>query len=249
MARRGSERRMDVLLQELRQVLAEIDQREGRSNRSRPYNPASESAIASAERRLQIEFPPSYREFLRLHNGWDGFNAGDICVLGVSGSAYERALAQWKADLIMFEKSFRRRGPNYVQELRKKSRGDNNVIHIPDHVPFATNYNGDWWVFDKNLKKADGEYEIARVAHGEDVEDREESFLAFVNANLRRKQTQLGKLGSTSQDSGSRQGTAAAVKSGRERGRASGARGSKSTGRKPGKPGKSRTASSDRKKV
>jgi len=185
---------MNVLLKELETALAEMDRREGRSG-SKPYRPSSEAEIAAGEKRLKFKFPPSYTEFLRLHNGWDGFNAGDIGVLGVSGPGYKNALAQWKADLTMFEKSFRRRGRNYAEELSEKSKQDADVIYVPEHIPFATNYNGDWWVFDRNRQLLDGEYEIARVAHGQDVEYREPNFRAFVEDNVRRVQGKLRKLG------------------------------------------------------
>jgi cell wall assembly regulator SMI1 len=191
---KAKERGLDSLLKELEPVLNEIAQLSAKPLQYKPYGPASEAAIAAAEKRLKFKFPSSYREFLRLHNGWDGFNAGDICVLGVSEAAYKKAIGQWNADLAMFEKSFRRRGKTYVQELREKSVDDPEVIYVPDQVPFATDYNGDWWVFDSNRKSTDGEYEIARVAHGEDVEDREQGFRAYVENNLHRCHAKLRKL-------------------------------------------------------
>jgi cell wall assembly regulator SMI1 len=195
MAGKSKENRMSLLLQELEPILAEIDRRKGRSGRSKPYGPSSEADIAAAEKRLKFKFPPSYTEFLQLHNGWDGFNGGDIAVMGVSGPGYKKPLAQWKADLAMFQKAFRRRGREYAEELRENSKQDADVIYVPEHIPFATNYNGDWWVFDQNRKLSAGEYEIARVAHGQDVEYREKNFHAFVEDNVHRVRGKLGKLG------------------------------------------------------
>jgi cell wall assembly regulator SMI1 len=194
MAGKSQKNRMKLLLQELEASLAQIDRSEGRSGRSKPYRPSSEADIAAAERRLKVRLPPSYVEFLRLHNGWDGFNSGDISVLGVSGPGYKKAHAQWKADLAMFEKSFRRRGQAYAEELREKSKQDADVIYVPEHTPFATNYNGDWWVFDQNRGSSKGEYGIARVAHGQDVESRWQSFQEFVEDNVRRVQGKLRKI-------------------------------------------------------
>src|SRR5882672_5195623 len=34
------------------------------------FAPASEEQIAAAEKRLKIQLPPSYRDFLRVSNGW-----------------------------------------------------------------------------------------------------------------------------------------------------------------------------------
>ena len=80
MAGKSQKKRMSVLLQELETALVEIDKREGRSGGSKPYRPSSEADIAAAEKRLKLRFPTSYVDFLRLHNGWDGFNGGDIGV-------------------------------------------------------------------------------------------------------------------------------------------------------------------------
>src|SRR5690242_94056 len=37
--------------------------------------PASDEAIAQAENRLEKELPPSYREFLKVANGWRVFDS------------------------------------------------------------------------------------------------------------------------------------------------------------------------------
>ncbi len=38
--------------------------------------PATDEEIASLEKRLGMPLPESYREFLKLHNGWSDFDAG-----------------------------------------------------------------------------------------------------------------------------------------------------------------------------
>lgn len=38
--------------------------------------PSTMAQIAELERRLGFSLPPSYREFLSLHNGWNGFDGG-----------------------------------------------------------------------------------------------------------------------------------------------------------------------------
>ena len=39
---------------------------------------ASEKEIQFSEKRLGIKFPPSYRNFLRVTNGWEGWNLSEI---------------------------------------------------------------------------------------------------------------------------------------------------------------------------
>jgi predicted DNA-binding WGR domain protein len=58
----------------------------GANYRSKPLPPASPTEIAAYERKLGCTLPPSYREFLLLHNGWQAFWGG-TWIAGVSGMA------------------------------------------------------------------------------------------------------------------------------------------------------------------
>ncbi len=66
----------------------------GAAERSKPFPPATVAEIAAFEAKLGYALPPSYREFLRLHNGWQCF-WGDSWIAGVSGKA--RAFVQSRA--------------------------------------------------------------------------------------------------------------------------------------------------------
>jgi predicted DNA-binding WGR domain protein len=56
------------------------------ADRSRPFPPASEAEIRAFENKLGYKLPPSYREFLQIHNGWQQFWGG-TWIAGVSGKA------------------------------------------------------------------------------------------------------------------------------------------------------------------
>ena len=54
--------------------------------RSRPFPPASAAAIRAFEKKVGASLPPSYREFLALHNGWQCF-WGSMWIGGVDGKS------------------------------------------------------------------------------------------------------------------------------------------------------------------
>lgn len=73
-----------TLLQDIRRVQREImSVAPYRDFGLRPSTPASGAAIIAAEKRLGRALPPSYREFLMLHDGWPRFYDG-ATLLGTS---------------------------------------------------------------------------------------------------------------------------------------------------------------------
>ena len=168
-------------------------------NKLLPIRQLLRKDIKAAEQNLSFNFPPSYRAFLKLHNGWRGFNAGDICVLGVSGPGYTEAAKELKRYLTMISKAYRREGPRHVDELQEQEKTDPNIIYLPGHPVVALNFNGEFWVFDRNRSAKDGEYEIAQVSRGEDVEMRYCSFLHFVDNTIQRLEHRLDDLGGDSE--------------------------------------------------
>jgi predicted DNA-binding WGR domain protein len=64
----------------------EDEERLPAGDRSKPFPPASEKDVAAYEAQLGLRLPPSYREFLLVHNGWQRF-WGDTWIAGVSGKA------------------------------------------------------------------------------------------------------------------------------------------------------------------
>jgi cell wall assembly regulator SMI1 len=199
-------KQMKPLLETLGEILAEIDRIEEPKRASEPYPPAAEDEIAAAEKRLGHAFPPSYRAFLQLHNGWHRFRY-DWSVVGVSGPGYVDA----HKDIIMYvniyDKSFRRGIPCPPDELKEREPKDSTVIYFPDHYPIATNFNGDYLVIDRNRQRDAGEYEIARVELGYSVVKRYPDFMAYVDDTLKFMRSALKEVG----------GKPAAVKSAQRR--------------------------------
>jgi cell wall assembly regulator SMI1 len=178
MNERAASERLAAMLAQLYAWAVELDRIEEPSpqDRTRPLPPAPESDIAAAERRWRFKFPPSYRAFLKLHNGWKNFSF-DWWVLGVSGMP--AAEKEWKRDAASFEKDLRKAGATAIAKLRSQSTTDAAVMYWPDHVPLAVDFNGGFMVFDRNRCRDDGECEIVEI-RAEEVDRRLPNFLAFV---------------------------------------------------------------------
>jgi cell wall assembly regulator SMI1 len=181
MAKKASIEALESLLVRLEALRQEIDAVEEASpgDRSLPYPGASDSDIAAQEKRLRFAFPPSYRAFLKIHNGWRNFSY-DWSIMGVSGAGFEKAQREWTREAEKFDRQSKRRKD--LQKISQTSKSDPSVIFWPEHVPLAVDYNGGFRVFDRNRPGPDGEYDIAEVYAGsEEALNREPHFIAIVN--------------------------------------------------------------------
>ena len=184
------------LLDRIHALLQESDRIEerGTSYRTKPYPPATEAQIAAREKALDFKFPPTYRAFLKIHNGWRGFPI-DFAMFGVSGAGYLRPAKELASYLKVFERTFRRQGRTHVEDLKRKEKSDPDVIYMPHHPSIATDFNGVFTVFDRNRPLAESEYEIADVSSGQFVERRFHGFqklLDDVYAHARARVIEIG---------------------------------------------------------
>jgi len=182
--------RLIPLLDRLYALLKQIDRNEGHVGYTKPYPPAAEEDIVKAEARLDFRFPGSYRAFLKLHNGWKNIRYS-WSILGVSGPGYAQAEKQWKNDVQMFEKAFRKDGPRHADGLREKEKEDPEVIYMPHHPPLATDFNGEYLVFDRNRPGKGGEFEIAWVTNGEFVDFRYKDLIEYTEQNVSQARGEL----------------------------------------------------------
>jgi hypothetical protein len=148
--------------------------------RTEPYPPATEAAIAAAEKKLVFAFPPSYRAFLALHNGWRKFNGGDITVLGVSGPGYDKLPPAIKGqrrekrtpkqvfddEVALQEKAWKRPREKAEAEALREQDANGEAIYFPRHPPVAVNYNAGVVVFDRHRRAKSGEYPVVPIKFG-----------------------------------------------------------------------------------
>ena len=157
----------------LKQQLAQIRQHQLEITRDAPYRDfglaghpgASRTAIRAAEQRLGRPLPPSYRRFLRLHDGWPRFYEG-ATLLGTANLGrrlYEDIARQ------TFEAA-----ETPEPELGPPSRFKPRVL-----IPFGIDLAGTTlFVFNPAVRDADGEYEV--IAWMNELGLRRSSFAAFL---------------------------------------------------------------------
>ena len=130
------------------------------------YPPALEADIVAAEKLWKFKFPPSYRAFLKIHNGCQAFRHS-FCVLGVSGPANEMLLKQWQGAVKSWERRIRRmkNGPQILAQVKKDEKDiTKDVLYMPNHVPVVITKKGiDYYVFDRNHPGKRGEYPTVEV--------------------------------------------------------------------------------------
>jgi hypothetical protein len=132
--------------------------------RSRAEAPAKPDAIAELEKKLGIPLPPSYREFLQVHDGWANFRG-----------------ATWIGG------TFRSESRTYVEKQLKVWRqlNGNGLPDEPnreyfrpsDHVVLGADNDFGVLAFGRKAGR-DGEREVLGIANGV-VESRWPSFRAF----------------------------------------------------------------------
>ena len=146
--------------------------------------PARGEDIAAAERKNAFVFPPSYRAFLALHNGWLHFWP-DWSLLGVSGNltgAMRRDVRdslRLAKDAVETDAEMDDKDPAAAwAELERQERRSPKVIHPLRHPVVGTSFNGGLLLFDRNRAHG-GEPEVVAVRNGQ-LEGRWGSFLQLL---------------------------------------------------------------------
>jgi hypothetical protein len=104
------------------------------------YAPAAEEEAKTLEQRLDVQLPPSYRNFLLTSNGWSGapFAIWELCTIDEAGW-----LAELEADFLDMWSEY---GPADVVELAQRSL----LVSCPRE--------GNLWLLDPDTIKPDGEW-------------------------------------------------------------------------------------------
>src|SRR5262249_39708613 len=125
--------------------------------------PASESEIQSAETRLGIVLPPSYREFLKLTNGWSVFDDFFGRLWSVEEIGWVRVLYPDRADSAIRE--WERRGrpttpdATYFDYERWGDTGDHRDEHLPDCLVIAEGVDAELLLLNPRAITVNNEWE------------------------------------------------------------------------------------------
>jgi hypothetical protein len=142
------------------------------------YPPASEKDIKAAERKRKMEFPEVYRDFLRLHNGFDGF-WGDCSLIGVQGAHTTKALKFVKM-LVEIDADER----ELTNEKAIKQYEAEGEFYLPNYLIFGTDFIRSIFFFNPRKKTRDGEMEVVLWSPEGSPFTRYKSFVAIINAAI-----------------------------------------------------------------
>jgi len=179
---------MVPVLDEAARVLYESE------TRTRLHPPARSALISVFESKHRVRFPPSYRLFLKWHNGWERYADG-YTLIGVTGRHTSQALADIRQTVEAFLESWvLTYGPRSEEKIREyESRGNpanrweaNGQLFVPEKVHFATNFNGGLRFFDPERRRAGGELEVVSWSTSGGTLARYPSFVDMLREDLRR---------------------------------------------------------------
>lgn len=141
-----------------------------------PNPGASEAAIEAAEKRLGFALPPSYREFLRHHDGWPRFFDG-ATLLGTDALGARRYDDLCRAAFEAAETPV----PDIGPPLRRR---------LPRMIPFAADAEATTlFAFDPNSRSESGECEV--IAWINEVGVRSTSFAEFLELLIELGESEL----------------------------------------------------------
>jgi hypothetical protein len=173
-------KKMKSLLRTLRELQAEIQRRAPyRDFGVKPNRGASRSAVAAVERRLGRALPPTYRDFLRAHDGWPRFYDG-ATLLGSAtlGRRTYEDLARATFDA----------AETPVPDVGPPSRQEPRIL-----IPFGADVQGTTlFVFNPAAPTGGGEYEV--IAWVNEIGIRRESFPSFLELIIDLCEAELSEL-------------------------------------------------------
>lgn len=120
--------------------------------------PASEAAIVAFEARHGIVVPPSYRELLRLHDGWDN------ALWGTTWRGVDRPYPG-EAEVVEAIAGQRASLETELGELTPASIATWEAKHpshryLPDMLIVGVDFRGGTWLFDTRKRRDDGELPV-----------------------------------------------------------------------------------------
>jgi hypothetical protein len=142
------------------------------------YPPAADKDIEAAERKRKMEFPEVYREFLRLHNGFDGF-WGDFSLVGVQGAHTTKALkfVKMAVEIDTDEREL-------TNEKAIKQYEAEGEFYLPNYLIFGTDFIRSLFFFNRRSKTRDGDVEVVLWSPEGSPFTRYKNFAAMINAAI-----------------------------------------------------------------
>jgi len=187
-----SDQQLEELVQSLYDVFTKVSRQAGITRPGTLHPPASESDIAACEARIGMRFPPSYRAFLRLHNGWEKFDDAST-LIGVTGGHTDKALKEIEYTVGRWKKAWEEKnGPATADsiaryeagfDLSKKNERDARIF-LPAMLHFGTDFGGSIYYFCPKAQDRDGEMAVVYADPGGAFIQKADNFVEFLRAQL-----------------------------------------------------------------
>lgn len=183
-----SKERLESLVQDLLQAFQARAEDMGLPYEGTVHPPASPEDIV----RVAGAFPPSYRLFLSLHNGWEGF-LDVFTLIGASGPHTERAREDIRDTLRIFEERWRSlfadRAEAKVIEFDNAPTLDGETeleahVYLPHMLPFGTDFAGSLLYFHPGLVDPAGEMPVVYRGQTGEIVKRYRDFVSFLEEEL-----------------------------------------------------------------
>jgi hypothetical protein len=165
-------------------------------SRSVPLPPAPAAEIAAFEKKHKLKFPPSYRQFLLLHNGWEHFWL-DMTLTGVSGKPAKAVLDEVKETVEWQQNDLTSdMGELTPAKIKEWEAQDPSNLYLPNHFCFGSTFAGEFFVFDRYTLRDDGEMQVVfwNIGSGVDENERHESFADLLESVGKRVEAHYNKL-------------------------------------------------------
>lgn len=158
--------------------------------RYRLYPPVDAKEVTRFEQQSRITFPPSYRAFLELHNGWLGFWP-DWSLVGVPREDNTNMYKDIEQTLKIIPDEL---NEEEQSKLSIEEKTDPARILATNHAIFSTDFNGSLMVFDRNRVDSNGEMEAVWVRYIYHVERRYPNFISLLEYAINDTKSDIEKL-------------------------------------------------------
>lgn len=187
-----SKESLEALIQDLLQASEASAEAMGLTYEGTLHPPADPAETARFEERHGRSFPPSYRRFLSLHNGWEGFR--DVFTLiGVSGQHTEKALEGIRQTVRIFDQKWNSLFAADAEQKVLEFEGSPTLegatelgahIYLPHMFHFGTDFAGSLFYFHPAFVDPSGEMPVIYRSQKGEIVKTYTDFVSFLEANL-----------------------------------------------------------------
>jgi cell wall assembly regulator SMI1 len=130
-----------------------------RAKATKPYRPATPAGIRKLEQALPFAIPPTYQEFLKLHDGWEHFWL-NFTLCGAGGKHNQRVANKAREAIAWQKEMLAGEGIESPEEIEKWQREYKRNLFLASHWIIGANFAGDFYVYDLRSRTDTGEMSL-----------------------------------------------------------------------------------------